>query len=523
MIELASLRRAVGLASLAHVGLPVGLFAAGWLRPAWAILLGATLLVGVTMWARRLCSIGGVGGQAHARRALAGAALAVIAVVALSGVGGFGVQRWDWNKHNAILKDLIEQPWPVAYATGESDVALTYYVAYYLPAALAGKAVGWPAANVVLFVWSATGTVLAFLWLVVLSGASAWWCLAIFVFFSGLDMVGAAVWSTRWAHIGAWIRDFDVEWWAGGWNYPNNLSLLAHAPHQALGAWLLTGLVLDAMLRYPGRVPHVLGAALGLLWSPFATIGLLGLAALDRVTGWRRGGGWRGLWTDGAQLAGWLTGLVLAAYLLSRYWPVTLPPRYYPHSDRIQAAAWAFLPAQSPAAGFAVAYAVFVTLEFLILTAVLAIAYRRRRSERRLLGMAAAMLLVLPLFRYGYYNDLVMRASIPALFILQVLAARAAVIVPRHTALAGAIMAVLLLGAAYPANMLRMRIRSAVAVGRLVRIPPAPAVKDLFQQQLAMQGSYFFVGQYIGALDAPFFRLLARRPTPVPKGEPGPR
>ena len=57
-------------------------------------------------------------------------------------------------------------------------MVLTYYVAYYLPAALVGKIAGWTAANVVLFAWSATGAALAFLWLVVLSGAPVWRCLA---------------------------------------------------------------------------------------------------------------------------------------------------------------------------------------------------------------------------------------------------------------------------------------------------------------------------------------------------------
>ena len=75
---------------------------------------------------------------------------------------------------------------------GRDDAVLTYYVAYYLPAALVGKIAGWTAANVVLFTWSAAGAALAFLWLVVLSEAPVWRCLAIFVLFSGLDLVGAA-------------------------------------------------------------------------------------------------------------------------------------------------------------------------------------------------------------------------------------------------------------------------------------------------------------------------------------------
>jgi hypothetical protein len=120
--------------------------------------------------------------------------------------------------------------------------------------------------------------------------------------------------------------------------------------------------------------------------------------------------------------------------------------------------------------------------------------------------------------RYGVFNDLVMRTSIPALFVLQVLAARAPAVSSQRTLLRTAITAILLLGAVYPANMLRIAATMVIDRRALVWIPPRSSVTDLFQQQLALQGQYFFVGQYIGALDAPFFRLFARAPVTRPKG-----
>jgi hypothetical protein len=514
----------VGLAALAYVALPVGLFLAGWLRPAWAIPLVTALLLGTAAWGRRILARGGAVDPPSDRPvsvvALVSAVLVVAVMVALLGPGGAGIQRWDWDKHNAILKDLIVQPWPVAYATGVDDVALTYYVAYYLPAAVVGKAAGWVAANLALFAWTAVGAALAFLWIVALSGGSVWRCLAIFVLFSGLDLVGAAVWSTRWQGA-APLDPFDAEWWAKWWTLPNNLTLLSYAPHQAIGAWLLTGLVLAGLRQRPGRSPHVLSGALGLLWSPFAVVGLAALAALDWGTAWRQRGGWRGLGRDGAELCGGLVGAALVVYFLSRAWPVVLPPRYYPPADRISAAGLAFLPAQFPWRAFAAEYAVFVGLEFLVLAALLAATLRGHRDETRLLGVATATLLVLPLFRYGYHNDLVMRASIPALFVLQVLAARATGGLAARPALAVAVAALLLLGALYPANMLRLNALAVLQRGALVRIPRGSGVPDLFEQQLALRGYYFHVGQYIGSVDAPFFRVLARRPVPAPRGSGG--
>jgi hypothetical protein len=229
-VALADLRQAVGLASLAYLSLPVAVFLVGWLRPGWAAVMTAALVAGLVAMARRFRAVATTPREERpvSGAAVAMGALAVMVVVGLSGPGGFGVQTWDWAKHNAILKDLVEQPWPVAYATGRDDVALTYYVAYYLPAALAGKLAGWQAANVALFAWTAIGCVLAMLWLVVLSGAPVWRCVAIFVLFSGLDVVGAIAWSTRW-NKGRWANDFHLEWWAGHWTYPGNVTLIAFA------------------------------------------------------------------------------------------------------------------------------------------------------------------------------------------------------------------------------------------------------------------------------------------------------
>jgi hypothetical protein len=316
----------------------------------------------------------------------------------------------------------------------------------------------------------------------------------------------------------AWLNDFDVEWWAGHWTYPSNVTLLAYAPHQAIGAWLLTGLTLDGLRRYPGRSPHVLGAALGLLWSPFATLGLVGFAALDWARGWRQRGGLRALAGDAAELCGGVIALGLMLFFLSRHWPVALPEQYYPPPNRLALGALAFLPAQMSWHRFAGTYTVFVGLEFLLLAAILAASHRGRGNDLGLLGVATITLLALPFVKYGYFNDLVMRTSIPALFVLQVLTARVADVVPRRSRLTGALVVVLLVGATYPVNMLRLAATTVVRRGALVRVPPQSEIPDLFQQQLLLRNRYFHLGQYIGAVDAPFFRYLTRAPIAVPKG-----
>jgi hypothetical protein len=533
----------VGLASLAYVALPVGVFLAGWLRPAAAVPAVAALALAVGAWAaafrRPAAAAGGPAGDgpADAAAARVGAGTLWLACAAagllvwLGGPGGLGIQQWDWAKHNAILLDLVEQPWPVAYRTAGGDSALTYYVAYYLPAALAGKAAGWRVANAALAGWTAVGCLLAALWLVVLARAPGWLAPAVLVLFSGLDVVGAALWSDRWAP-GAWVGDFHVEWWAGSWVYPANVSLIAFAPGQAVGGWLLAALVADALRARPARCPVGLAGALALLWSPLAALGLAALAAgtwLAGRVGWRalaRGqAGW-------ANVAGAGVGALLALYLAARLGEVPLSPWYDVPPDRRGVGGLALVPALVPAGRFAADYAVFLALEVLAVAVPVAVILRGSCPERRLLAGSLATLAALPFVAYGYWNDLAMRASIPALFVLQALAVRACRTPGAPRAWRAALAVALALGALGSANLLRLHAAAVAERGRLSVILPRGAVPSLFEQQLAMRETYRFrwLHQYLGRLDAPFFRYLARPTRPVereavrrpPGGDPGP-
>jgi hypothetical protein len=71
--------------------------------------------------------------------------------------------------------------------------------------------------------------------------------------------------------------------------------------------------------------------------------------------------------------------------------------------------------------------------------------------------------------------------------------------------------------------MLRLRVTAAIQYRVLVRIPPQSRVRDLFRLQLAARGGYDFVGQYIGAVGAPFLSR-ARAPAGArAQGEAGAR
>ncbi|WP_313568877.1 hypothetical protein [Acetoanaerobium noterae] len=84
--------------------------------------------------------------------------------ISLSGIGGFGFQNSDYDKHNAILRDLINYSWPVHYKLINGSGLLIYYIGYYLPSALVGKILGWKVANIFIFIWSFIGLLISYLW-----------------------------------------------------------------------------------------------------------------------------------------------------------------------------------------------------------------------------------------------------------------------------------------------------------------------------------------------------------------------
>ena len=67
----------------------------------------------------------------------------------ISGAGGLMFQNWDYNSRNALLHDMINHKWPVKYDfeadskeaeyIGSERGLLSYYLAWFLPAAAVGK------------------------------------------------------------------------------------------------------------------------------------------------------------------------------------------------------------------------------------------------------------------------------------------------------------------------------------------------------------------------------------------------
>jgi hypothetical protein len=501
-------------ATLVYLALPPLIFLGTWIKLLYGLPAAVLLIVGVASALRQLQSERPALGVASLSSGdLLRAGLPAIVLGLLSGAGGIGFQDSDWLKHNALLADLTSAPWPVVYDGESGPLLLTYYVAWYLPAALAGKLAGWPAANWTLAFYTTAGLCLAGLWAIRLTGVRRWWVVALFLAFSGMDVVGLTLRELK-AALGGGALDgpegswSHIEWWAGlgAVQYSGMTTLMMWVPNQALAGWLLTPLVAASAAARRLAATGLLYLALSVLWAPFVTLGLLPFIVILGLAEGLRGMPRNACTT--ANLAGVILGLITTIYLAARFSPYQLP------AD-VAALYTAGFGVRGDLGFILVRYPLFVVVEFLLLHALLYgwLALHpapERGLVLRLLLVASATLLALPFIKYGFNNDLVMRASIPALFVtvlvtIMVLADRSGAVVLR-----AAILVVLALGSVTTVIEIQRHVRAIYLRGSLVAIPAREEVPGLIGvQRQRYAHAYNFLGQYVGSTTSPFMQHLA--------------
>jgi hypothetical protein len=464
----------LAIASLGYLLLPNLFFAGGYLNTPWALLLAAALLLAFFQDARWLRS----NGSASIRPGVA-VIVVVLVWVALSGAGAIGYQNEDHVKHNGVLKTLWERPWPPAFSDcGQAaDCTMVYYTAFYLPAAAAGKLLGWQAANIALNLWTAAGALLAALWMQTFTRTRRLWPVWFFIFAGGWDLVGYIAGSRT-------VPPFTeaLEQWPNLYTQFNSPTFsLVWVPQHALPAWLATALIYARAESAGSSRGLILLGACVFLWSPLITIGLLPLMAFA-VFRTRA----RGLFTATELLAAAVAAAMLVPYFMSSALKATQGPLWhFVGVRRVLALPLLVLPLElGPLAA----------LFFLRKT-------RPAAADSRWFLLALAVCCALPWYVFGYYGDLCMRGSTPAIFLMVVLVASALpdwMTTPRHRA---ALFAVLLIASASSVHEM------ARSVTRYSWRAPAPSA---IPTPILLEPRDRIGSQYLGRADSFFVRYLAR-------------
>lgn len=437
-------------------------------------------------------------------------------LVLISGIGGWGWQNVDWDKHNTLLRDLVEQPWPVTYQLDAIPLPLVYYFAYYLPAAWIGKAFGWVAANHALLIESWLGLSLTLLWGVVLIKGSWWKAVLLVACFAGMDVLGYLLTApVAPMLLGEAISIYDFEWWSIAWTYLSFNRVLFWTPSQGLIGWLATALILREMFNHE-RKYTLWYLGLTMFWSPFITIGLLPLILADWVSepqlpGWVRKYGL-------PNLCGVLLGGLIAFMYLSKLYP--LPPQVSGEitSNFIFSLAGGDV---ELIAGLIVLLVLFWSLEC-GLYGILAgkILNPDDRRSRLILWIGLIFLALLPLYQYGYYNDLLQKASIPTLFALAIVVGRAVLGDGKRRGIQLALTVLLAIGFLTAFINIGHQFEGIRRNRALWNLPSSGEVSTFWELAEKEQENAFeiegqkytsFISQYIGSSEAPFFQWFVRQ------------
>ncbi|MGX4643848.1 hypothetical protein [Massilia sp. SYSU DXS3249] len=373
----------------------------------------------------------------------------------LSGVVPPFADNHDWYKHYALFNELAEQSWPAAVPHNGGLSTLRYSLSYYVFPALVAKYAGHEFLGGAIFVWTTLGLYIALVTAFharAQAVASRFLLCAVFLLFSGADILGKYL--TGFVH----PVPMHFEWWATFGQLSSSVTSLFWTPQHAISGWVATFMI----VRFPERALQsggVLAAAVA-VWSPFSAIGLVPvfLWAMYR-SGYRHVPTWMNLLAAPVLLCA-------SAYFLTRG-AAGIPASFI----------WSVK-------GFGIdTWLAFLLLEFGAIAAALYLAQGRNLA---LIVAGAGFLLLLSLFSLGAYNDLLMRASLPALALLAALSASAVVHVP-NTARKAPLILCLVLGLVTPLGEIMRAI-----VGQRI-----PDTKTLWIDDVVGGAAAFLAPQYL--------------------------
>jgi hypothetical protein len=431
--------------SAIYVLIPFLFFAYGWLRfPFSAITLAIVIIVLVALGVGLVKTLRDWADQKPFQmpfwKPFLAAGLVLVLWLSLSGTGGVGFQNDDYPASNALLKDLIEQEWPLRAEIEGESIPIVYYMGYFLPAAGLGKLFGWGVANIFMYFWTLLGIWLTFAWFVrigrvTLAGRglksllfALFFCLA-----GGLDVLGYYLLDTH-----PFRLHSHVEWWTDFFQYSSMTTLLFWVPQHALAAWISTGVLVDAILDPDEiQIPGITLAA-SIIWSPFGILGTAPylfafflrylLSPAGRARFFRAGTilfNVAALWIGGVSIlyiqANRFSFSIGFIWDVVRYKYRATMGRTILTFDLIEFGLLASLALLLIGVGIlfsARANHADASLPFWRRWGqTLARDFKLQPAQLVIFLLALVVLGLLPSFRMGKYNDLVMRGSIPSLFI----------------------------------------------------------------------------------------------------------
>lgn len=393
--------KSVYRATYAYLALPLFIFLLSWLDYKFSIVLSLFFAVAFyKIWQ---------GIDDHAECSFSHKMVGLSLLVAIiwcffAGIGYFYYQSWDYHFRNALFRDLINYEWPVFYP--QANTPLVYYIGYWLfPALLAhitnlighNATTSFMVGNIFLFIYAVLGVSLVFLHIAqaisVKNAKSLFVALIIFVFFSGLDLIGYLFFQ-----IVEQPFQYHLDWWATFMQYSSMSTNMFWVFNQFIATALVTLLIFnERQIKNFGFL-----AVLLLFLAPYPTagVGVLMLAYAGKT-----------FFTAQDKKKFVIDDIFSIPNLIGVFWLLPILFLYFITNSEGMDKLWYIFDFTTPQR-----LILFMVLEFLLYIALIGYSFRKDVFFITLL----VSLLLIPFFRIDQQNNFCMRASEPALILLAI-------------------------------------------------------------------------------------------------------
>ena len=393
--------------SYIYIAIPVIIFFALWTKWYFALVIIACILFGLIMLCRKEYTGYEIEINKKTLKTMIISLFVIILWAYLSGIGGFVFQNGDHVIRNEIFDILVSYKWPVVKnidIEGETSTrGIIYYIAFWLPSALVGKTIGLEAGYFFQLLWTVIGLFLFYITLSVFFKKVSLCPLLVFIFFSGLDIVGTFLFSPD---AQFFDRSAHIEWWSSFFQFSSFTTQLFWVFNQAMPLWIVTMLVL--LQRDNRHIVFIMGLAV--LYGPFPFIGLVPICIAQMLSGKK---------PDLKNFKDWIIGLLKETLTIENIicGGIVGITSYLYFKGNSSAQLIGGSADDRDLKGYFFMYFIFIMLE----AGVYFIAIAKASYKKVLFYVSLVSLLIIPFIKIGYGGDFCMRVSIPALVVLYLL------------------------------------------------------------------------------------------------------
>lgn len=397
--------------SISYLALPIILFFIFWLKPIYGVIFIS--LFAFSFWKyfqneSKSLKIDIQFGQ------IIGLIFIVGIWVFISGAGGWGFQSPDLSKHSSIYKDVLENSFPISYLYQGKTIYLSAYLAYYIPIPIMLGGFSWEIMMFFVAIWTLIGALIGIIWFCILVNSFSPKWIIFFILIGGIDFAGFIFSNGLSEAFNQLFHKFyEIQpFWASQTDpkmllvFRGNTHSLFWGPQHALPCWIATGLFFYEWFYEKSIKNSPIYLILLPFWSPFILLGLAPFILFEILK-------------NGAKKYLTFQNLILIPVFLVLVWFVNSVPVNNLEKGLIFYKPGRLLDYLSEIK----TYLFFIFMEVGIWAILVYFIFKKAQNQKyiNLLLCVFLILMLVPLYKLGKWNDFVQRVSMPALYILWIL------------------------------------------------------------------------------------------------------